>query len=128
MNSNYSTSFNQEHPLARKTFFWFRIYAILLALIYVASILFGTFLLIAQPKTSTRDEAEIFLTGILLTVFGLPFLILSIVGVFLPKRRWAWVYGLALICIGMTSCCFLPITIPLLINWIKPETKALFGR
>jgi hypothetical protein len=30
--------------------------------------------------------------------------------------------------IGMTSCCFLPFLIPLLIYWLKPETKAYFGR
>jgi hypothetical protein len=28
----------------------------------------------------------------------------------------------------MTSACFLPACIPLLIYWIKPDVKAYFGR
>jgi hypothetical protein len=32
-----------------------------------------------------------------------------------------------IICLGMTSACFLPVCIPLLIFWIKPETKLYFG-
>jgi hypothetical protein len=35
---------------------------------------------------------------------------------------------MVLICIGMNSCCLLPASIPLLIFWIKPETKTYFGR
>jgi hypothetical protein len=27
----------------------------------------------------------------------------------------------------MTSCCLWPITIPLIIQWVKPEMKRMFG-
>jgi hypothetical protein len=39
-----------------------------------------------------------------------------------------WVYDIVLICLGMTSVCCMPVTIPLLIFWIKPDAKAWFGR
>jgi len=28
----------------------------------------------------------------------------------------------------LTSCCILPAAVPLLIYWVKPETKAWFNR
>ena len=41
---------------------------------------------------------------------------------------WLWIYDLIIICLGMTSACFWPAVIPLLIFWLKPETKRHFGR
>ena len=32
-----------------------------------------------------------------------------------------------LICVGMTSCCCIPACLPILLQWIKPDTKAWFG-
>jgi hypothetical protein len=45
----------------------------------------------------------------------------------LRPRPWLWTYNLVVICVGMTSACFLPFCIPLLIFWLKPEVKAHFG-
>jgi hypothetical protein len=45
---------------------------------------------------------------------------------FLPKRRWVWIYDLVLICLSFTGCC-IAFGIPLLIFWLKPETKAFFN-
>lgn len=41
---------------------------------------------------------------------------------------WLWTYDLVIICLGMTSTCILPASIPLLIFWLKPETKRYFGK
>jgi hypothetical protein len=46
----------------------------------------------------------------------------------LRPQPWLWTYDLVIICLGMTSACFLPACIPLLIFWLKPETKHYFGR
>jgi hypothetical protein len=57
--------------------------------------------------------------GLMLAVrsrsFGLAFLVL-------------WVYDLVVICLGMTSACILPASVPLLIFWLKPEVKSHFGK
>ena len=49
-------------------------------------------------------------------------------GIIAAGNPWAWIYGMVLICIGLTSPCCLPVTIPLLIGWIKDDAKAYFGR
>jgi len=47
---------------------------------------------------------------------------------FLPRKPWAWVYDMILICYGIAIATCIPVAIPLLIYWIKPETRSYFGR
>ena len=58
------------------------------------------------------------------------FLVTCIYGVvpFLPRKSWAWTYGLVVISAGLMCGCWIVASIPLLIQWVKPETKAYFGR
>ncbi len=46
----------------------------------------------------------------------------------LPRRPWAWIAHLVLIARGLTSCCTMPASIPLLVIWRKPETQASYGK
>lgn len=45
---------------------------------------------------------------------------------FLPRGKVAWIYGIVLLAMGLTSCCFIAFSIPLFIFWLKPETRAYF--
>ena len=62
-----------------------------------------------------------------LLLVGLAFAIAFALVFVFPRKHWAWIYGLVLICIGMSSCCILPAAIPLLIFWLKPEVKSWFN-
>jgi 1-acyl-sn-glycerol-3-phosphate acyltransferase len=53
-----------------------------------------------------------------MTPFLIPF--------FVQPRKWVWIYGIVLIALGMTSICFLPFLIPLLIFWCKPEVRGWY--
>ena len=72
-------------------------------------------------------DDEAFIDGILLVLFGPPFAIAFGLGIFWDEKPWHWVYGIVLICISLTSCCCFPVSIPLLIYWLKPETKSYFN-
>ena len=63
-----------------------------------------------------------------MTVFGFLLFPFFAVAPFFPRRPWSWTYGMAVIIAGMLACCTLPAAIPLLVIWLKPETKAAFGR
>jgi len=86
-----------------------------MVLLYIAS---------ALLLSTLTEPSESFL----LIVICVPLAIGFGVGVFLPREPWAWIYGIVTIGIGMTSCATLPFCIPLLIFWIKPETKAYFDQ
>lgn len=91
------------------------------------SALYFSLLLLAPFMMASGDE-EAFIYGIVFFVIGLPCAILSLFPIFLPPKPWVWVWILVEIAFGMTSVCCLPIAIPLLIFWIKPETKRYYGK
>ncbi len=110
-----------------KVVFWFRVYTGCMTTLYVLCILAAPVVLFAGTRTAGEhgvvlkiEAVFLLLVGVVLAAaFALPFV--------LPRKRWVWVYDLVLICIGMTSCCILPAAVPLLIYWVKPETKDWFS-
>ncbi|MEM7700031.1 MAG: hypothetical protein AAF236_16670 [Verrucomicrobiota bacterium] len=121
-------------PPKPKVVTWFKVYAWVLAVIYLILILAGVFLAL-MPSLDFFDgeipEADLAMMPILggvYVVFGLLFLVAFVIGIFTDRQRGAWVYNLVLICIGMTSGCFIAASVPLLIFWLKPECKAYYGR
>lgn len=107
---------------------WYKVYCVLMALLYLMLVAAGVFLIIVAPSDRDMSAEEAQLMGGIMLFMGIALAIPFLIGVFLPRKPWAWVFGLVLICIGLTSVCCLPATIPLLIHWIKPETKLYFGR
>ena len=109
---------------------WFVVYAIAMSAMYVVVAIVGV-VLIVGPSASAADANEaqqLYVTGVMLLIVAIPLALVFAVAPFLPRKPWAWVYDLVLIGVGMTSACLLPAAIPLLIFWIKPQTKAWFGR
>jgi hypothetical protein len=111
---------------------WYRAYCALMAVLYVVVAGVGVFLAIAHQSLAEGDPTtspmEMLVIGVVCAVMGLALVVPFVLAFFLPRRPWVWVYHLVLICLGMTSACCLPATVPLLIFWIKPETKGGFGR
>jgi hypothetical protein len=99
-----------------------------MALMYLVILLLGMLFLWWQPEFFDAEEIEFQIIGWFFTVLGLLLGIIFGIAPFLPKQPWTWIFGIVLISMGMTSACCLPAAIPLLIYWIKPETKAFFGR
>jgi MFS family permease len=107
---------------------WYRAYSALMTLLYLFFVVVGIFFLTVAPTDRNMSSEEAQITGGIMFFMGIVLAIPFAIGTFLPQKPWAWVFGLVLICIGLTSVCCMPATIPLLIHWIKPETKFYFGR
>lgn len=106
---------------------WFVVYCILMALLYLALAVMGIVFLFIQPDPEmSPGEAKIM--GAMFLILGLVFSVPYAIAPFLPRKSGVWILGLVLICIGLTSACCLPVCIPLLIFWLKPEMKAFYGR
>ena len=106
---------------------WFVVYCIFMALLYLALAAMGVVFLVAEPDPEMSDvEAKIM--GSVFIVLGLVFFVPYAIAPLLPRQSWVWVFGLVLICIGLTSACCLPACLPLLIFWLKPEMKHFYGR
>ena len=61
-------------------------------------------------------------------VIGLVLIFMSVLAIFLPPRPRVWIYNIVVIALGFASCCCMPATIPLLIFWLRDDTKHYFGR
>lgn len=122
------TDSTPEDPQGPPVWKWYVAYCALMAIMYFLLIMGGVVLAIAAgSETNQREARESLVLGIITVGLGMLFLAPYAAAPFLPRRRWAWVVGVVLIGIGMTSACCLPAAIPLLIFWLKPENKAFFG-
>jgi len=101
-----------------------------MALVYVATIAIGAFMIAFRNEgADARHPAEEYLImGVLLIAVGLVLAIAYGVAPSLAPAPWVWTYQLVLIAIGLTSPCCLPMSIPLLVGWIRTDTKAFYGR
>ena len=115
------------NPAIPPVYKWFIAYCILMALLYLVTAAMGVVFMFVEPDPQMSEvEAKIF--GSVLLAMGLLFCVGYAAGPFLPRKSWGWVFGLVLICIGLSSACCLPVCIPMLMFWVKPETKKFFGR
>lgn len=105
---------------------WYVTYCIAMAALYLVVVVAGFTVLLTGPTGPEVDPLGSKIGSLIVIGLGLVLLIPFAAGPLLPRRRWAWVVGLVLICIGLTSMCCLPIAIPLLIWWLKPETKEYY--
>ena len=111
-----------------KAILWYQIYCWILAIMYLLVALAGVALLLLPASALEMTEAEKFIAAGVCIALGLPFTAASILPMLFHPKPWLWVYGIVLIALGLTSCCFWPICIPLLIFWIKPDVQSYFGK
>ena len=105
---------------------WYAAYCVAMALLYLFLVIFGFIFLFIEPDQN-MDPMEAKIMGAVFIGIGLVLLVPYAAGPLLPRERWAWIVGVVLIGIGMTSLCCLPVAIPLLLGWLKPETKAYYN-
>ena len=123
--------FTMEAPLIRpQVVTWFKVYAGLMTLVYLLVAVMGLLLLIPGLIPADTGEDALFMKvgAVMYLGFGLVFGGAFAVALATKGQSWAWVYNLVLICLGLTSCLFLPVCVPLMIFWLKPEVKAFYGR
>ena len=111
-----------------KVVFWFRIYSGCLCFIYLLVAGASLFFFFADPADLEMPAAGARFIGVMFVLMGLGLFAACLLPLVMKPRPWLWIYDLVIICLGMGSPCFLPACIPLLIFWIKPETKSYFGR
>jgi hypothetical protein len=126
--ASYGALAYSQEPRVPGVWPWFIAYCVLMALMYAVLALAGVAILLGGPTQPNQDPLVALTQGACFLVFCVPLTVIYAVAPFLPRRPGVWVYDLVLICLGLTSICCLPATIPLLIFWMKPETKMWFGR
>lgn len=125
---SYKDSTPRETELGKKIWFWYRVFCAAMAILNLGVALLGMFPLIAGIVIRDKEAMEMVAAGSIYIVLGIILAIPYIIAFFAPRKPWHWVYGMVLIAITLTSCACWPTSIPLLIYWLKPEGKWMFGR
>ena len=125
---SYESTYQAPNETGRKTFFWYRVYCVSLAALYALVATFGLIVAYLQPATNNQSAEESLIMGLIYAILGTIFFAIFLVASILPPKPYNWIVGIVMIAIGMSSCCTWPAVIPLLIYWIKPETREFFGR
>lgn len=115
--------------------FWYRVYASTMSLVLLAYLALAIMNLVATHDAALFDPA----TGAPLPdpsahLFAVPFVLVAavvggihVVGAFAPRKPWGWSLGMVVLGMGCTSCSVV-FTLPMLILWLKPLTRAAFMR
>jgi hypothetical protein len=109
---------------------YFRIYAGFMTVIHAIVALIGLgmmFVPLFSRSRSSSGNTEIWLLGMVYGGIGIVFFIPWVIALFGGRKPWVHTLGTVLIALGMTQICCLPILIPLLISWTKPETKRWYA-
>jgi MFS family permease len=121
-------SFDTPPSSPPKVVFWFKIYTGFLTFLYLLTAVLSLVFFFGNPKDLDMSPTEAHVFGVILLVMGLALMPACALPLFLRPRPWLWTYNLVVICLGLTSGCTFPASIPLLIFWLKPETKDYFGK
>ena len=127
-NPNFQAARLSADTTGRKTYFWYRMYCSALVVLYLVLAVIGAVAIAGSYGANVENPRDAFNGGVFLLVVGGILAVFFLVGVILPPKPSSWILGIVLIALGMTSICFLPLTLPLLFFWIKPETRKYFGR
>jgi hypothetical protein len=105
---------------------WARIYVFALALLWCLGLYFGwTSADRTGPHPAPDGGLHAVVVGVLFAI-ALGIAVPAILAALGPRRPWVWVLNLILIALGCLHCLSLPFAVPLLIYWLKPETKRWF--
>ena len=108
---------------------YFRIYAGLMSVSSAGLAIMGL-VMMASPLFASRmkpgEDITAFGAGLFYGIMGMIFFIPWVLALFGPRRPWVHTVGLVMVGLSMLSCC-VPLAIPVLITWTKPETKRWYG-
>ena len=110
---------------------WYLVYCVLMTLMYLSVSAFGIAFAMFPEEMFEPDPdmsaADARMMGVMMLVFCLPFALFYLVAVLMRRNKASWIVGIVAIGIGLTSACLWPMTIPLLIFWLKDATRAYYN-
>ncbi|MRG92108.1 hypothetical protein [Polyangium spumosum] len=110
--------------------YYFRVYAVMMLLMLLGSFGSGLYLMLGPLMRGASGPSATgeWVMGLIIAAISFVIIIPHAVVLFAGRAKWAYTLGIILIGLNMlwNTCC-LPITIPLLVVWMKPETKRWYG-
>jgi hypothetical protein len=118
---------NDERP--PEGVYYFRIYGGFMTVLSALATLVGLVMMFMPlfVRSATGTDPGTWLVGLVYGGVGIAFFVPWVIALFGDRKPWVHTLGTVMIALGMTQLCCLPIQIPLLIAWLKPETKRWYS-
>jgi hypothetical protein len=125
------TDYVAEGSRAPEVVYYFRLYAGITGVLYAILALVGIGMMLSplwmtRPRAAAGADIGAFIGGVFYMGWGLAFGAPTLIAMFGGRRAWVHTLGTIVIAAGMMQVCCIPILIPLLIAWLKPETRRYF--
>ena len=104
----------------------FRLFCILLCILYFIVTCVGIIALTGPPEKFSLDKTSATLFGVLFVFIGPLFFFLAYVGLHMPQRPGAWTFNRFLLFLGISSIILMPLALSLLTAWVKPDVLAWY--
>jgi hypothetical protein len=124
-----------EQEGAPEGVYYYRIYggilAVLSALVIVAGMTMFLIPLFSSGgpggSSSAASDPVAMITGAFYTGAGVVFLVPLLLSLFGGRNGWVHTLGTVVLALTMLTLCCVPFSIPVLIIWLRPETKRWYG-
>jgi hypothetical protein len=115
--------------------YYYRIFAGIHAAFAALAVLGGIGLLLAPFVSSAGAgssgpgavSVESAIAGVFYIIIGAALFVPLLISLFAGRAAWVHTLGTVLLAITMMSLCCVPFSLPVLIVWLKPETKRWYG-
>ena len=99
-----------------KVVFWFEIFCLIMVFISLIGILINPWLF---SRGWDYFAIFVYISGILsLLLYMPPF--------FLPRKQWVWIYNITILGINLINIITIPVLVPLIVLYVKPEVKNFY--
>lgn len=111
---------------------WFRVYCWAMILLYLLLMVGGVVIALiprfVDEDLGRRTGAILYAEAAIFFLLGAVFAVAHMFALSRKRTPGYWVFQMVMICFGLTSPCTLAAAVPLLLFWLRPETKAWYGR
>lgn len=119
---------DQWPPAPPDRWSWFAAYCSGMGALCFFCWLAGVIFLTADADLVAFNPDEARSMGIWLVLSCTPLTLMFASAPFLPRKPWAWRFGLFLIALGLLTVCCLPLAVPLLMGWLRQDIRGWYSR
>ena len=119
-----------ERDPSPRVIFWYRVYAAVMLLGSFAFLAFAGFVAWAQTRPEMAMQhgaAQAQTQAMVLFLLAATTVAFYGTATFMPRKPWAWTFGLVVIALGVPSLTIV-FCLPMFLAWMKPSVKAAFCR
>ncbi len=106
---------------------YFRLYAGVQIALHAVALLGGFSMILRAATSRSNDDVFVVVVAIMYIGWALTFSVPWVIALSAGRRPWVHTLGTVMLALSMLNLCCIPLAIPVLLGWQKPEVKRWLG-